>query len=199
MVKDETMDISYEYDVTTTKYTKGANSNKFIMLHHTASVSSLEDMTNYLSKNSAEVSVHYIIDQEGKYSRIGMDNYILWHAGNGDKIKGYENVMNSHAIGIEVISDWTTFTKRQIESLWHLVKELQKKHNIRSEEVIRHKDYTDRKIDIWDAFYKLMGYKTYQEWKDVVLDGKNTDSEAYSLEELTRKMKRLEKMLNKTL
>lgn len=156
MIKDKTMDISYNYDLTTKKYTKGINKNRFILLHHTGGIAKLKNMANYLGKNKAQVSVHYIIDKAGNYARIGMDNFILWHAGSGRKIKGYENKLNNYAIGIEVISDGVNFTKEQIKALAKLVKELQKRHNIPTSRVIRHKDYSKRKWDIGDNFYKLL-------------------------------------------
>ena len=166
MIKDETMDISYEYDVVTEKYTDGTNKDTFIMLHHTAWVSSLKDMTDYLSKNDAQVSVHYVVWQEWNISRIWMDDYILWHAWSGTKIEWYENVMNNYSIWIEVISDWEIFTKEQVDSLYNLVKELQKKHSISNDKVIRHKDYSSRKVDIWDNFYKIVWYDSFEDWKN---------------------------------
>ncbi len=165
MKKDEIMDIEYKYDVTTWKHSGKVNKCEFIMLHHTVWISSLKDMTTYLSKNKAEASCHYIIDPEWLISRIWLDNYILWHAGEWDKIKWYKDIMNQYSIWIEVISDWKEFTIKQVESLRRLVTELQKKHNIHNDKVIRHKDYTDRKTDISDNFYKTAWYWSFEDWK----------------------------------
>jgi len=118
------------------------------MLHHTAQIASLESMTFYLSKNPAEVSVHYVISEDGRIAKIGTDEDILWHAGNGNLIAGYVNTMNANSIGIEVISDGKTFTKKSIDTLSVLVSGLQKKYYIPNDRVIRHKDYTTRKTDI---------------------------------------------------
>ena len=159
------MNIEYKYDVITKKFTKWKNKCEFIMIHHTAWVSALKSMVDYLSKNKAQVSVHYVIDQEWSIARIWMDNYILWHAGKWTKMKWYENVMNNYAIWIEVISDWIEFTKEQVQSLKVLVTELQKKHNIPNENVIRHKDYSETKIDIWDNFYKVVWFNSFEDWK----------------------------------
>lgn len=182
MIKDEVMDIYYKYDVTTRKYTVWINKCEFIMLHHTAWVSSLKSMTDYLSNNKAQVSVHYIIDQKWEISRIWMDNYILWHSGKWSKMPEYKDKMNNYAIGIEVISDWKTFTKEQIDYLYKLVKELQKKHNIPNDKVIRHKDYSETKIDIWDNFYKVVWYNSFEEWKE----WKKTDLRKSIKEELSK-------------
>lgn len=78
--------MQYKYDVTTTKFSRGVNSKKYIMLHHTGGVATLENMTAYLSKNKAQVSAHFVIGKDGSISRIGTEDYILWHAGLGDKI-----------------------------------------------------------------------------------------------------------------
>ena len=166
MIKDELMDIEYSIDATTWKYSsKTGNRCEFIMLHHTGDDLSLKSEVHYLSEVNSEASVQYVIDKEWLIGRIGMDGYVLWHAGRWDLLKGYEDKMNRYSIGIEVISKGKTFTKKQINSLYKLVKALQKKHNIPNEKVIRHKDYTNRKIDISDAFYRTVGYTSFSEWK----------------------------------
>ena len=156
----------YKYDYTTKKYTKGTNSKTFILLHHTGGVSSLKNMTEYLANNPAQVSAHYVVGQNGDISRIGTDDYILWHAGTGDLIDGYINTMNNHAIGIEVISDGEHFTKQQIKALEKLVKDIQARNNIPTENIIRHKDYSTRKWDIGDNFYKIAWYNSFEEWRN---------------------------------
>lgn len=156
--------MKYTYDVTTRKYSKGTNSKKYIMLHHTGGVTTLANMTNYLAKNSAQVSAHYVIGKNGGISRIGTDNYILWHAGLGSKIPGVVNNMNAHSIGIEVVSNGVNFTEAQVIALAELVKHLQKTHKIKPQNIIRHKDYSTRKWDIGDNFYKVVGCKSYSEW-----------------------------------
>jgi N-acetylmuramoyl-L-alanine amidase len=148
----------------TTKKSKWMNSKTFIMLHHTAQITSLEVMTSYLSKNPAEVSVHYVISEDGRIAKIGKDEDILWHAGDWNLIAGYVNTMNANSIGIEVISDGKTFTKKSIDTLSVLVSSLQEKYSIPNDRVIRHKDYTKRKTDIWDAFFSTAWYTSYSEW-----------------------------------
>lgn len=160
------MDIIYAIDAKTWKHSWTVNKCTRLMIHHTGSVASLENMVDYLSEAKAEVSAHYAIVPNWDIARIGMDNYILWHAWRGDLLEWFKDNMNNYSIWIEVISNWTDFTKEQVNSLYKLVKELQKKHNISNENVIRHKDYTNRKWDIGDNFYKKVGCSSFEVWKE---------------------------------
>ena len=148
--------MKYLYDLTTRKYSKGTNTKKYIMLHHTGGVTSLKNMANFLAYNSAQVSAHYVIDKAGNIARIGTDDYILWHAGTGNKIAGVVNNMNANSIGIEVISNGVNFTEAQVNALAELVKHLSETHKIPQSRIIRHKDYSTRKWDIGDNFYKAV-------------------------------------------
>lgn len=156
--------MEYKLDVTTNKHSWKNNTKRFIIIHHTGWVSSLESMTNYLAKNPEQVSAHYVIDKEWDISRIWTDDYVLWHAGRWDLIPGYIDNINYHSIGIEVISDGNNFTKSQIDSLAVLVRDIQDRNNITTENIIRHKDYSTRKWDIWDWFFQVVGYTFYNEW-----------------------------------
>lgn len=159
--------MKYDLDVVTSNKSKWENSKKFIVLHHTATVTTLENMVSYLSKpNDRNVSCHYVISQDWRLGKIWLDSYILWHAWFGNLIKWYRDNMNEHSIGIEVISNGEHFTRVQIEKLSLLVFELQKQYNIPKENVIRHKDYSTRKWDIWDNFYKLHWFMNYEHWLD---------------------------------
>lgn len=151
----------YNLAYTTNKFTKGKNTCEYIMLHHTWAWT-FKSMMNYLAKNQAQVSCHYVIWEGGEIWRIGLDSYIMWHAWIWDK--KYWKYINHRAIWIEVVSDWYKFTKQQVKSLTMLIKTLQNKYNIPTGNIIRHKDFTTRKWDIWDNFYKILGYSSYKEY-----------------------------------
>lgn len=153
----------YKIDETTNKHSWKTNSKKFIMLHHTGNIASLENMVTYLSKNPTQVSAHYVVGLNWDIGRIWTDDYVLWHAGTGDLIEGHIDNMNAHSIWIEVISNGTDFTKKQIDSLVDLVRDIKDRNNISIANIIRHKDYSTRKWDIWDNFYKP--YSSFEEWK----------------------------------
>ena len=153
--------MEYDLDYTTSKKSKWTNQCKYIMLHHTG-WGTFESSMNYLAYNSAEVSVHYVIWAEWEIWRIWLDNYIMWHAGTWNR--SYWTYINDKAIWIEIVSDWHNFTEKQLHSLRKIVIELQNKYDIWINNIIRHKDYTTRKWDIWDAFYKW--YSSFKEWKE---------------------------------
>lgn len=172
MIKDEVMNIEYNLDYTTSKKTAWKNTCEYIMLHHTWSWT-FKNMMNYLANHEAKVSCHYVIWKKWEVGRIWLDNYITWHAWTWIYKWIARNKWNYHCIGIEVVSDWITFTKEQIDTMTRLVIELQKKHNIPTENVIRHKDYSPwRKWDIWDNFYKKLWYSNYQEYLNKEIDWK---------------------------
>lgn len=79
-------------------------------------------------------SVHYIITQDGKQLQLHNDYMKTFYAGSG-KFKG-ESV-NETSINIILLNDgYSEYTSAQIEQLISLLKELQSKHNIPSENII---------------------------------------------------------------
>ncbi len=166
MIKDEVMEgIEYKYDVVTKYHSWKTNKCKFIMIHDTWDEASLENEVKRLSE-WWKASCHYVNDMWWDLARIWMDNYILRHAGSWNLIKWYEDIMNEYAIWIENISRGTFYTERQVIKLYKLVKGLQEKHNIPNSNVIRHKDYTKRKVDITDNFFKIVDCESFEEWKE---------------------------------
>ena len=66
------------------------------------------------------VSVHYIIDREGKIYKLVPENLVAWHAGRGslEKFPHMENRMNNYSIGIELLGigtedEMTAFMSRE--------------------------------------------------------------------------------------
>jgi N-acetylmuramoyl-L-alanine amidase len=132
------------------------------MLHHTGSTASEANIVNYLATNTAQVSCHYVVVGKNVY-QIANDKKRTRHAGTGN----YEGItaMNNHAIGIEVHSNGTVFDKDSKDATKELVQMLIERHNIPKEKVIRHLDYTNRKWDIGENFWRNE-YKSYEEWQD---------------------------------
>jgi len=143
-----------------TKKKNWKNTCKYIMLHHTAMWSDRNwlQAANLLSTGEKEVSCHYVVWKDWTVWKIGEDTDRLWHAWswNYDWITD----MNSNAIWIEVDSNWIDFTKEQFNITLKLVKDLILKYKISDKNVIKHADYTARKWDIWDNFFKFC-------WKDI--------------------------------
>lgn len=154
--------VQFAITTTTIKKHKGANTMKYVLLHHTWDEHTLEQSVDYLAKNKAQVSVHYIVSTDGRIAKIGEDSDILRHAGAGS-YKGIVDNMNKYAIWIEIVSKGVNFTDTQRKSVRELVAYLIDKHKIPVENIIRHKDYTSRKTDIGDNFWNNE-YKTFNDY-----------------------------------
>ena len=102
---------------------------KFIIIHYTGMQSEIESV-NRLKNPKAKVSCHYLINREGNLIKMVKDRYIAWHAGKS-KWKNFIN-LNNYSIGIELVNKghllgYQNFTKKQINSLIILCKQLKKK------------------------------------------------------------------------
>lgn len=191
MIKDETMNIEYDLDYTTIKKSSWINEAQYLMLHHTWWGTFKSNM-DYLAHSSTEVSTHYIIGSKWEIGRIWLDSYIMWHAWSWDK--EYWAYINDKALWIEVASDWFTYTDIQIKALKKLILELQKKHNILKENIIRHKDYTTRKWDIWDNFYEW--YNSFEEWKESLWESEELESLRKENKELRLRLVAIDKIVH---
>lgn len=179
MIKDESMNIEYNLDYTTSQKSVWVNKCTHIMLHHTWGGNFSWNMT-YLSRpKETYASAHYVVWLNGEIGRIGLDTFILWHAWKWRHKDMQTNFGNSYCIGIEVVSEWKVFTVPQVRALAKLVRELQKKHNIPTEKVIRHEDYAwyRGKWDIWENFYKVVWCTSYSQWLREEIDRVQTKPE----------------------
>jgi len=157
--------MKYDLDLTTRNFSsRTKNKKQFIMLHHTWSTN-FANTTRYLA-NAKNVSAHYTIWLNWEVGRIWNDNYVLWHSWKWIFPWIPRNFWNSYSIWIEVVSNWKYFTKIQIDKLEELLVELMEKYSIPKANIIRHKDYAPRrKWDIWDNFYKIAGYSSFEDWR----------------------------------
>jgi N-acetyl-anhydromuramyl-L-alanine amidase AmpD len=121
---------------------------------------------NYLSEWTAQVSVHYIIWTDWEVGKIGQDTDILWHAWQSQR--GKLSDMNRYSIWIEVVwPDYGKYPKvwfsdEQKTALAELLAYLCDLHNIRKENILRHKDVAPgRKTDIADSFWS----NQYSSWE----------------------------------
>ena len=133
----------------------------YIMLHHTWPGNS-QALAEYLAFNPAQVSCHYTVSREGKVRKHCDDDKVCWHAWSGSWYWIANNSMNYHSIGIEVCSDWNSFTDEQRKVVKGLLQQLTRLHKIPVHNVIRHLDWTSRKRDIGDNFRN----GNYRDWQD---------------------------------
>lgn len=155
---------------------------EFVMIHFTSAVVNHRDDPYNMDHVRAifvdyEISVHYVIQQDGTIYCYVPEDRVAWHAGAGtyhDDPK-YTNTMNQYAIGIEVLaigseadmSIYLTpaeyqalddsvkgFTEAQYEALAGLVSDLCLRYGIPqdADHVIGHEAYSPGKTDPGELF-----------------------------------------------
>lgn len=157
---------------------------EYVMLHFTSAVMTsrydpynMESVRKIFEDN--ELSVHYIIDRDGKIYCYMPEDRVAWHAGGGtyNNDEKYTNNMNRYSIGIEILaigsaedmsiyltpSEYSAldenligFTDAQYVSLTTLVSDVCERNSIPFDEehVIGHEEYNPLKNDPGDLFDK---------------------------------------------
>lgn len=147
----------------TKKYSNWKNKCKYIMVHHDGSSVRASDLNSvkYLATNTAKVSVQFVVWRNGDIYQLCWIDKVCRHAWKWS-YKWILNTMNFFSVGIEVVSDWFSFTNEQRISVKNLIKYLMKECNISQENVIRHADYSGSrwKRDIWPNFFAEYGSRS---------------------------------------
>jgi N-acetyl-anhydromuramyl-L-alanine amidase AmpD len=141
----------------------------FIIIHHTAQ-DSLQQTINTFTKESAQVSAHYIIADDGHVVQMLNDFLRAWHAGASSWGKNTD--INSASIGIELDNNGVEpFSEAQITSLMALLSKLKKDYNIPAQNIIGHSDIAPtRKKDPSALFpWKTLAENGFGVWKDDTL------------------------------
>ncbi|EMD82923.1 N-acetylmuramoyl-L-alanine amidase [Pacificimonas flava] len=126
-----------------------------VVLHYTGMLSA-EAARKRLCDPEAEVSAHYLIEEDGQIWRLVPENRRAWHAGRG-YWRGVRDV-NSASIGIELANPghehgYAAFPEAQIEALTRLLPDILERHGVAPENVIGHSDLApDRKDDPGEKF-----------------------------------------------
>ena len=165
----------------TTKYSINFNLPKrskkkiiFIIIHYTGMKNELEALKK-LCDYKSKVSAHYLIKNNGEILNLVPDLYEAWHAGesNWKKFK----LLNKFSIGIEISNPghehgYKKFNSNQISSLIRLLKYLQKKYDIKSENILGHSDIAPcRKKDPGEKFpWKKLADKNLCVWHNLSID-----------------------------
>ena len=144
---------------------------KFIVLHYTGMQSERVSIERLTSKKS-KVSSHYLINKEGKITKMVDEKKIAWHAGKS-KWKNFVN-LNSQSIGIELVNKghqfgYENFSKKQILKLALLCKILIKKYKIKKKNILGHSDIAPlRKTDPGEKFpWKYISKKKIGYWYNI--------------------------------
>lgn len=150
--------------IPTKNKSKWVNTCEYIILHHTGG-GWYDGNVKVLSwQTERQVSVHYLVAQDGRVAKIGEDTDILRHCGVSER-EGKTD-MNRYGIGIEIVNVDTNFTDIQRQAVRNLVAFLLAKHSIPTNRIIRHKDIAPkRKVDVYDTFWNNQ-FKTFQDYQN---------------------------------
>jgi len=126
-----------------------------IVLHYTG-MQSAEAALARLTDPAAEVSAHYLIDEDGTIHRLVAEDKRAWHAGQSHW-RGITDV-NSASIGIELVNPghefgYREFAPAQIEALVPLLAEIKDRYEITRGNIVGHSDIAPtRKQDPGELF-----------------------------------------------
>ena len=139
-----------KYSINFNPLKRPKKSIQFIIIHYTGmkkEIHAIKRLCNFMS----QVSSHYFIKNNGDLLNLVPDLYVAWHAGKSSW-KRYK-LLNKFSIGIEISNPghehgYKKFNSSQISSLIKLIKYLQYKYNVKSQNILGHSDIApDRKKD----------------------------------------------------
>lgn len=126
-----------------------------LVLHYTG-MESGQVALDRMCDSDAQVSAHYMIEEDGRVFRLVPETHRAWHAGVSEW-NGISDV-NSASIGIEIVNgghDYglPDFPDRQINALIPLCKRILIAHDIAPKNIVGHSDIApDRKNDPGEKF-----------------------------------------------
>ncbi|WP_126172244.1 N-acetylmuramoyl-L-alanine amidase [Altericroceibacterium xinjiangense] len=126
-----------------------------VVLHYTGMRTAAEALER-LCDPEAEVSCHYLIDEDGTVVRLVDEDKRAWHAGRSSW-RG-ETDVNSASIGIELVNPghefgYCAFPRAQMEALVPLLADIVRRHDIPRANVVGHSDIAvARKLDPGELF-----------------------------------------------
>ena len=134
---------------------KDGASPDFLIIHYTG-MQSAQAALDRLCDKDAQVSAHYLIDEDGTIYQMVAEEKRAWHAGKSHW-DGVEDI-NSRSIGIELVNPghefgYRAFSEAQMQALLALCGEIRSRHNIPDAHVLAHSDIApDRKDDPGELF-----------------------------------------------
>ena len=126
-----------------------------LLLHYTG-LSTGEASVALLASPEAQVSAHYVVDEDGSIIQMVPEAARAWHAGHA--VWAGESDINSRSIGIEVQNGGhglglPDFPEAQIQAVEALCADIIARHAIRADLVLGHSDVApDRKQDPGEKF-----------------------------------------------
>lgn len=120
-----------------------------VVLHYTGMQSAAEAQER-LCDPAAEVSAHYLIDEDGAVIRLVDEENRAWHAGRSSW-RGITDI-NSASVGIELVNPghefgYRPFPEAQIQALLPLLADIVKRHDIPRANIVGHSDVAPARKD----------------------------------------------------
>ncbi len=134
---------------------RGDAAVSMLVLHYTG-MKSAADALARLCDVQAQVSAHYVIDEDGKVYQLVEEQHCAWHAG-ASYWRGNKNV-NNISIGIEIVNPGYEFGYRpfpavQMQAVAGLCSDIIARHQIQPVNVVGHSDVAPlRKEDPGELF-----------------------------------------------
>lgn len=126
-----------------------------LVLHYTGMASG-EAALARLRDPAAQVSAHYVVEEDGRVFRLVAEDKRAWHA--GPSVWQGTNDLNSRSIGIEIVNGGHDFglppyPDRQIEAVIGLCRDIVERWRIPASRIVGHSDIAaDRKEDPGELF-----------------------------------------------
>lgn len=126
-----------------------------LVLHYTGMKTSREALER-MCDETAQVSAHYMVDEDGAVYRLVDEKKRAWHAGVS-YWRGVENI-NDCSIGVEIVNPghefgYRPFPKPQMKAVLELSTDIVKRHGIAPCNVVAHSDIApERKEDPGELF-----------------------------------------------
>ena len=126
-----------------------------VVLHYTG-MRTAADALERMCSPAAEVSAHYMIDEDGTVTQLVDEEKRAWHAGRSSW-RGITDV-NSASVGIELVNPghefgYRPFPEAQIDALLPLLADIVRRHNVPRANVVGHSDVAPaRKTDPGELF-----------------------------------------------
>jgi N-acetylmuramoyl-L-alanine amidase len=128
---------------------------RMIVLHYTGMPTG-EAALERLRDPEAEVSAHYMVEEDGRIFRLVAEERRAWHAGKSSW-RGEADV-NSASIGIEIVNPghefgYRPFPEPQVAAVFALVADIRTRWTIEDVDIVGHADVApDRKEDPGELF-----------------------------------------------
>lgn len=126
-----------------------------VVLHYTG-MKTAQEALERMCDPAAEVSAHYMIDEDGTITSLVPEDKRAWHAGRS-YWRGVTDV-NSASIGIELVNPghefgYRPFADAQMDALLPLLADIVDRHDIPRANIVGHSDVApDRKQDPGELF-----------------------------------------------